>query len=793
MMRSFILIALVLILAESSVLAQAILYGVDSIDDVLITLDTATGATTPIGGTGMSGQLSGIAVHPFTGEMYGVDIGDHALVKIDLGSGATSIVGNTLPAGTITGLAFHPVTGQLFGVDSGDDSLVQIDVSSGSTTFVGNTFPSGQLNGIAFHPHTGELFGVDAGDVSLVTINTATGATTFVGNTLPSGQIGGLAFHPLTGELYGVDVGDNSLVRIDPTTGANQFIGNTTPSGNITGLTFAMDCDNNGVLDPIDIDPADPDGDGTVSPDCNANGIPDECDVSLLVENKITAGDAAADDQFGQAAAINDDTVIVGVRFDDDAGLESGSAYVFVRSAGAWTQEAKITASDAAAGDWFGHSVSVNGDTAIVGAVEDDDAGERSGSAYVFVRSAGAWIQQAKLTASDAAAGDAFGASVSVDGNTAIIGARADDDAGDASGSAYIFVQTNGLWTQQAKLVANDLGAFDEFGDSVSISGDTVVVGAIHNDAVGMDFGSAYVFVRSNGVWTQEAKLTPIDAAESDRFGISVSISGETAVVGSWNDDDAGESSGSAYVFVRSNGLWTQQAKLTADDAAGGDEFGVSVSVNGDRAVVGSWMDDDAGSASGSAYTFRRIGSTWTQTMKLTAGDAATNHEFGFPVAVFEETVIVGARRTSDAGGNSGSAYIYDLANDCNRDGVPDDCQLGANDCNGDGIPDDCQLEGNDCNANSILDDCEPDDDNDGVTDACDNCVTLRNPGQTDIDEDGVGDLCDNCPDIPNPDQADSNGDSVGDVCPCPMRGDMNDDGVVNGLDVQLFVEKLLS
>ena len=212
--------------------------------------------------------------------------------------------------------------------------------------------------------------------------------------------------------------------------------------------------------------------------------------------------------------------------------------------------------------------------------------------------------EQAKLTASDATAGDRFGFSVSIDGNTAVVGALLHDDDGLSSGSAYVFVRSAGIWTQQAKLTASDAAANDLFGISVAIDGDTAVIGASGDRDAGFNTGSAYVFVRSGTSWTQQAKLTAGDAAADDTFGFSVSIDGDTAVVGAPFDDDAGNFSGSAYVFVRSGTSWTQQAKLTASDAAAGDLFGFSVSIDGDTAVVGVLLDDDAGTSSGSAYVF---------------------------------------------------------------------------------------------------------------------------------------------------------------------------------------------
>ena len=213
------------------------------------------------------------------------------------------------------------------------------------------------------------------------------------------------------------------------------------------------------------------------------------------------------------------------------------------------TEVAKLLASDAASFDLFGWSVAIDGDTAVIGARNDDDAVGNSGSAYVFTRTGATWSPQAKLTASDAAVGDLFGWSVAIDGNTAVIGARNDDDGGSDSGSAYVFTRTGATWSQQAKLTASDAASIDFFGYSVAIDGDTAVIGAYADDDGGSNSGSAYVFTRTGETWSQQAKLTASDAASSDFFGYSVAIDGDTAVIGAPGNDDAGGNSGSAYVF----------------------------------------------------------------------------------------------------------------------------------------------------------------------------------------------------------------------------------------------------
>ncbi|MDU9047378.1 MAG: FG-GAP repeat protein [Candidatus Electrothrix sp. Rat3] len=373
---------------------------------------------------------------------------------------------------------------------------------------------------------------------------------------------------------------------------------------------------------------------------------------------KLLAGDGAADDEFGWSVSISGDTALIGADGDDDNGSDSGSAYVFVRSGSTWSQQAKLTPDDNAADDWFGDSVSISGDTALVGADGDDDNGLDSGSAYVFVRSGSIWSQQAKLTPNDGAADDRFGYSVTISGDTALVGAYGDDDNGSGSGSTYVFVRSGSTWSQQAKLTPDDGAADDWFGDSVAISGDTALIGADGDDDNGSDSGSAYVFVRSGSTWSQQKKLIPDDNAAGDWFGWSVAISGDTALIGADGDDDNGSDSGSAYVFVRSGSTWSQQAKLTPDDGTAGDWFGASVSISGDTALVGADGDDDNGSDSGSAYVFVRSGSIWSQQAKLTPNDGTANDWFGASVAISGDTALVGTDGDDDNGSDSGSVYV---------------------------------------------------------------------------------------------------------------------------------------
>ena len=385
-------------------------------------------------------------------------------------------------------------------------------------------------------------------------------------------------------------------------------------------------------------------------------------------EAVLTSGDATEDsDHFGDCVAVVDDTAVIGAPQDDLGGkTDAGSTHVFVRSGTSWTKQAVLTASDAKLQDEFGCSVSLSGDIAVVGARWDDHAGgTNAGSAYVFVRSGTSWTEQAKLTASDAAAGDEFGIFVSLSGDTALVGVPFDDHAGGTdAGSAYVFVRNGASWTEQAKLTASDAALSDIFGWSVSLSGDTAVLGARWDDhGGGTNAGSAYVFVRSGTSWTEQAKLTASDATAGDFFGASVSLSGDTMVVGAVLDDYPGKlDAGSAYVFVRSGTSWTEQAKVGASDAAAGDNFGNAVSISDGTVLVAAVDDELEGEVdAGSVYLFVRSGTSWTEQAKLIASDPQEGDSFGCSVSLSDDTAVVGAFTDNSPFIDAGAAYVFRL------------------------------------------------------------------------------------------------------------------------------------
>ncbi|MGE0887026.1 MAG: PKD domain-containing protein [Blastocatellales bacterium] len=385
------------------------------------------------------------------------------------------------------------------------------------------------------------------------------------------------------------------------------------------------------------------------------------------MQQKLIASDGIDRGNFGGAVAIDGDTLVIGA-----SGYNSNAAYVFVRSGTAWTEQQKLVPSDGVSGDNFGDSVAINGDTIVVGAWSDDiGANINQGSAYVFVRSGSTWFQQQKLTASDAIAQEEFGHSVAISGDTIVIGNTYNQIGSNFyQGSAYVYLRTGTIWAEQQKLIATDGAAGDNFGNSVAISGDTIVVGALGDDiGSNINQGSAYVFTRSGSAWFEDQKLTASDGAGAgfgtggDHFGSAVTINRDTIVIGSPDDNTA---QGSAHVFIRSGTIWSEHQKLTASDGAGEGNylgFGYSLAIREDIIVVGPY-DDDIGSNTnqGSAYVFARSGTVWSEQQKLIISDGARGDSFGRSISISGDTLVAGSPGEDIViNENQGSAYVYML------------------------------------------------------------------------------------------------------------------------------------
>jgi hypothetical protein len=386
-----------------------------------------------------------------------------------------------------------------------------------------------------------------------------------------------------------------------------------------------------------------------------------ECDPPLL----LAPLQSGQDDHFGEAVSLSGDSALVGAVYDDEGGEQSGAAYIFVRDPGGCLLQKKLVGDDARAGDNFGYAVAVSGSTALVGAYSDDDQGENRGSAYLFELEADQWIQRIEL----APPGQAseiyyFGIAVALDEDTALIGARryrAQAMTGEAdcyTGSAFVYIRDPAGWLLQDELRAEDSTDCDHFGEKVAVEGDTAVVGAPVYRAVaevGAAAGAAYVFTRNGNEWTEQAKLEADERIVGAKFGSSVSVSGETIIVGAPLEEENENVQGSAYVFTGNSGAWNQQARLLDTDPAAGSFFGISVDLSGDIAVVGAPFGNPAqGSRSGAAYVFVRDGDQWTERAKLMDPERPAYDWYGWNVAVSGRSVLVGAEP-------SGAAQIHEL------------------------------------------------------------------------------------------------------------------------------------
>ena len=373
--------------------------------------------------------------------------------------------------------------------------------------------------------------------------------------------------------------------------------------------------------------------------------------LAQIGEVKILSSDGAEDDNFGHSVSISGDYVIVGVPNDDDNGMTSGSVYIFKRDGTNWAEEQKLTASDGAEVDMYGYSVSISGDYALVGVPGDKDYGDYTGSAYVLKREGISWVEKQKLIASDAEEDDHFGWSVAISEEYAVIGAVAEATNGHQSGAAYIFKREGDSWLEKQKLIASDGTDNEFFGWEVAISKDFVVIGCPEDEDNGSDAGAVYIYNRVDTSWLEMQKLLASDGAGDDNFGRSVSISNNYIVVGSPFDDDKGNRSGSAYMFKLNGSNWIEEQKLTASNGSEHHNYGTSVSIYGQTAIVGTWIAN-------SVYLYKFENFNWIEDEIIVPSDGTGSEQFGTSISLDYNKLISGARGDDDNGTGSGSAYI---------------------------------------------------------------------------------------------------------------------------------------
>jgi hypothetical protein len=386
---------------------------------------------------------------------------------------------------------------------------------------------------------------------------------------------------------------------------------------------------------------------------------PSTATAAASVETKLTAPDGQRGDEFGRAVAIQGDIAVVGA---PSAASGTGAAYVFQKTATGWQfdQQLPVTLSPASS---FGASVAIDGDRIVVGAPGDQNVDVGAGAAYVFVHAPGKWTPEAKLIGSENSAFDSFGISVAIKGDTIVCGAFGNSDPGLSEvGSAYVFRRVAGLWNQEQELTASDGASLARFGLSVTTNEDTIAVGADGDSELGFFSGAVYVFTFDGSTWIQRQKLHAHDALAGASFGYHLAMSGDTIVIGAPQDQVGTHTFGAAYIFTRSSQDWLQDRKLVAKDSDAFDGFGLRVAISDNTIAVGSVIDHDAALYGGAAYVYNRNGqSGWSLQEKLFASDAMQNDSFGCAVAVSNNTVLVGAFARSDVAFNAGAAYVYEF------------------------------------------------------------------------------------------------------------------------------------
>ncbi|MEH0022218.1 MAG: cohesin domain-containing protein [Desulfobacter sp.] len=376
-----------------------------------------------------------------------------------------------------------------------------------------------------------------------------------------------------------------------------------------------------------------------------------------ITEFKISASDGTENDEFGGTVSVDGDYAVVGARRDESY---KGAAYVFKKEGTTWTQQAKLTAADGEANDYFGATVSIDGDYIVISAHQDDDAAINAGAVYVFKRDGETWVQQAKLTASDASYDESFGTACAISGDYIVVGLSMDDDEEMNSGSAYIFKRDGETWTEQAKIKPSYATAGNSFGRSVAIEGDYVSIGANY-DTTGTYTGSVYIFKRDGVTWAEQDILKASDTVFGDNFGGNLTMDGNYLITTASEKHEVVTRSAAVYIFKRDGSTWAEQAKLTAPTPVANDFFGFGASIGGNYAAVTAVGDNTNGADSGAVYLYKLEGDTWTEHAKLTASDGAAVDLFGYVASISRNHLLAGSPRDDDNGTDSGSAYMFQL------------------------------------------------------------------------------------------------------------------------------------
>ena len=378
-----------------------------------------------------------------------------------------------------------------------------------------------------------------------------------------------------------------------------------------------------------------------------------------IQEVRLTAGDPVPEADFGRSVAIAGDLVAVGAGGADVDSVDAGAVYLFKQHGLTYVPEAKLVAPDPTSGAEFGRAVAIQGNMVIVGArFAQVGNSSTAGAAYVFRKYKGAWHFEEKIASPTPGNDDNFGRALAIQGDVLVVTARKENLGASDVGAAYVFRYRGGRWMYQAKLTASNATPGAYFGQSVAIHGDVIAVGARNADPNAA--GAIYLFERSWNGWVETAKVIPPDGKSDDQFAFTVAMTGDVIAAGARRADLPGaKDAGAAYVFSLGWDSIDLVAKLTASDAKGGDQFGQSIAIAGDVIAVGANRTAVDGNAKqGAIYLFRRMGSQWIETDKLTASDGMADDEFGYSLSAFGNHIVTGAHF---ADSTAGAAYVLPL------------------------------------------------------------------------------------------------------------------------------------
>ena len=363
----------------------------------------------------------------------------------------------------------------------------------------------------------------------------------------------------------------------------------------------------------------------------------------------LLAHDGSEHDHFGWSVAVDGDVAVVGAPQDDEGGEDSGAAYVYLLADGTWTYRAKLLDPEPFDGARFGYSVAVSGDSIVVGSYPTTAS---TGTVIVYRATGLDWDLEQRLQPAEDVSGSQFGCAVAADGDSVVIGAPQARTDGVAAGAAYVFVRSGSGWTEEQRLVAAQPIGYTKLGRAVDIDGDRVIAGTANR--------SAHVFHRQDGAWIAEARLSN-DGVDADHdYGRAVGISGRTAVIGSPQDDDMGSYSGAIYVHTLGDLGWVPAQKLTASDGTYGENLGWSVAISG-QVILGGALRADLPNAwdGGAVYRYVRRADRWDETEKIATPTASGGDQFGAAVAMNGNVALAGAHLDNDMGLDSGTAWTF--------------------------------------------------------------------------------------------------------------------------------------